>query len=66
MSSVMYKFSCPLCGAAIRATRSVDMEQLHAPDHRLIHVLIRDGGRAIHECARPNEGVAPSMVAVPQ
>ena len=65
MSSAIYKFSCPLCGTAIEA-KSVDMEQTHVPDHTLVHVLIRDGGRLIHECARANEGAAPRMVAVPQ
>jgi hypothetical protein len=51
MSSVIYEFACPICRAPIEA-RSVDLKQTHAPDHTRLHVLIRDGGRAIHECAR--------------
>ena len=65
MSSVIYKFACPLCGAAI-AAKSVNMEQTHDPDETLVHVRIHDSGRVIHECARPHQGVAPRMVAVPR
>jgi hypothetical protein len=65
MSSVIYKFACPLCGVAVEA-KSVNMEQTHEPDHTLVHVRIHDGGRVIHECDRSNRSAAPRVLAVPQ
>jgi hypothetical protein len=55
MSSVIYKFACPLCGAAIESTESVSLEENHEADGTLVHVRIHGGARVIHECARPNQ-----------
>lgn len=66
MSSVIYKFACPLCGAPIESTESVNLHESHQPDGTLIHVRIHAGSRLIHECARANETASPRVSAVPQ
>jgi hypothetical protein len=50
MSSMIYRFRCPLCGTAIEAHESVEMHETHLPDRTLVHVRIHDGHRLIHEC----------------
>src|SRR5260370_15658464 len=50
MSTMLYKFPCPICGTEIESSNSVTLDETHDDDGTLAAVRIHYGADVIHEC----------------
>ena len=50
MTTMLYKFPCPICGTEIESSNSVTLDETHDDDGTLAAVRMHYGADVIHEC----------------